>query len=210
MPAPLGLVVDSQPGLVAGSQQGLEEDYLRDPVVVSQQDLAVVFQLDQEGDCLPGRVVVCPQDRAAAVQQGLGGDCLRDLEVGALRGLAEVLILGIGLILIVKQTPQLANTDDGTSPLRLFVSIEENNMAPISIADLNRKFDLAENGTKAIRIIEPYYNAREVHSEINTFIVDKTVQHFRKNNKPDGIYRLGHGLELVLGEDSEIWEEAPF
>jgi hypothetical protein len=83
-------------------------------------------------------------------------------------------------------------------------------MSDISITDLNRKFDAAENGSKAIRIIIPYYNSRAVNSEINTFIVDKTVQHFRNNNQPDGTYRLGHGLELVLGEDSEIWEEAPF
>ncbi len=83
-------------------------------------------------------------------------------------------------------------------------------MLNISITDLNRKFDAAENGTKAIRIIVPYYNVKEVNSEINIFIVDKTVQHFRNNNQPDGTYRLGHGLELVLGEDGKIWEEAPF
>lgn len=83
-------------------------------------------------------------------------------------------------------------------------------MTHISLDDLTRIFNSAENGTSAIRAIVPYYKVREADSEINTFIVSKTVQHFRKNNKPNGNYRLGHELELVLGEKSEIREECPF
>jgi hypothetical protein len=83
-------------------------------------------------------------------------------------------------------------------------------MTHISIDDLTKIFNSAENGTSAIRLIAPYYKAREANSEINTFIVNKTVQHFGNNNKPDGKYRLGHELELILGEKSEIREEFPF
>ena len=83
-------------------------------------------------------------------------------------------------------------------------------MTDLSIEDLPKIFDSAETGTSAIRLIVPYYQTREANSEINTFIVNKTVQHFRNNNKPDGMYRLGHELELILGEKSEIREEFPF
>jgi hypothetical protein len=95
-------VVDFQLALVVGFQQGQAEDYPLDPVVVSQQDLAAACPLDQEVVSQQGRVVVYPLDRAAGVQQGLAGDCLRDLVVDAPLGLAEILILGIALTLIVK------------------------------------------------------------------------------------------------------------
>ena len=71
-------------------------------------------------------------------------------------------------------------------------------------------FSGADSGTSAIRAIVRYYDVSEKNSDINTFIVNKTVRYFRENNKPDGTYRLAHGLELVLGKDSQIWEAAPF
>ncbi|MCX2978239.1 hypothetical protein [Candidatus Marimicrobium litorale] len=83
-------------------------------------------------------------------------------------------------------------------------------MLPVSLDKLKTVFSGADSGTSAIRAIVRYYDVSEKNSDINTFIVNKTVRHFRENNKPDGTYRLGHGLELVLGKDSQIWEAAPF
>jgi hypothetical protein len=83
-------------------------------------------------------------------------------------------------------------------------------MTHISVDDLVEIFNGAENPTSAVRLIVPYYQPGVVNSESNTFIVNKTAQHFRNNNKADGMYKLGHGLELILGEDSKIWEEPPF
>lgn len=83
-------------------------------------------------------------------------------------------------------------------------------MADISIDEVIKIFDNAEDDTSAIRMIVPFYRIREANLEINKFVVDKMVQHFRNNNKPDGTYRLGHDLELLLGKNSKILEEPPF
>ena len=86
----------------------------------------------------------------------------------------------------------------------------EKNMSHISIDDLTNIFTSAENATSAVRAIVPYYEVTEKRSPANRFITDKVVQHFRANNKPDGVYRLGHDLELVLGDKSEIRPDPPF
>jgi hypothetical protein len=83
-------------------------------------------------------------------------------------------------------------------------------MARVTAVGLSEIFENAEDATRAIRSIVPHYRVSEGVSATNTFIIEKTVQHFRNNGKPDGVYRLGHGLELVLGENSLIQEEPPF
>jgi hypothetical protein len=83
-------------------------------------------------------------------------------------------------------------------------------MDRLTADNLARIFRNAEDASSAIRSIVRHYRAADGDSEANTFIIEKTVQHFRNNGKPDGVYRLGHGLELVLGENSLIQEEPPF
>lgn len=73
-------------------------------------------------------------------------------------------------------------------------------MNNISMDELTRIFNTAGEATSAKRSIVPYYRTRETDTEINTFIFTKVVQHFRENDRPDGVYRLGHELELVLGK----------
>jgi hypothetical protein len=90
------------------------------------------------------------------------------------------------------------------------VSRSDASMNQVTVADLMTLLSSAEDATSAIRSIVPHYRVSEGSSQANAFIVEKTVQHFRANNKPDGVYRLGHGLELVLGERSCIQEEPPF
>ena len=83
-------------------------------------------------------------------------------------------------------------------------------MSSINVQDLDVKFRNAPDASAAIRAIVPHYQAETGATDTNSFIVSKTVEHFRCHDKPDGVYRLGHGLELVLGERSTIQEAPPF
>jgi hypothetical protein len=83
-------------------------------------------------------------------------------------------------------------------------------MAHIALEELNSIFQNTEDASSDIRLIIPQYRVGEAESETNTYIVDKTVQHFRNHGRANGVYRLGHGLELVLGEKSNIQEDPPF
>lgn len=80
----------------------------------------------------------------------------------------------------------------------------------VTITDLTEMIASANDPTSAIRSLIPYYQYGAENLETNTFILSATVEHFRANNKPSGVYKLGHGLELVLGEHSEVWQEPPF
>lgn len=83
-------------------------------------------------------------------------------------------------------------------------------MMKLRVNEVKAIFNAAEDGASAIRSIIPHYRVTEGDPEVNTFILQKTVQHFREHGKPDGLYRLGHGLELMLGDNSEILGEVPF
>jgi hypothetical protein len=71
----------------------------------------------------------------------------------------------------------------------------------ITVEDLDAILRDAPDASAAVRSIVPHYIAGTGETETNSFTVDRFVEHFRRNDKPDGIYRLGHGLELVLGRN---------
>ena len=83
-------------------------------------------------------------------------------------------------------------------------------MKRITLEDVVAIFSDANDSTSAIRLIIPCYERRVSGSEINNYILDKSVEHFRSKGRQDGVYKLGHGLELVLDDHSIIWEEPPF
>ena len=66
------------------------------------------------------------------------------------------------------------------------------------------------NGNKGRSFHSSCYEKYVTDSEINDYILDKTVRHFRSKGKIDGVYNLGHELELVLEDHSEIREIFPF
>ncbi len=80
----------------------------------------------------------------------------------------------------------------------------------ITLKDVATIFNNANDSTNAIRLIMSCYEKFATDSEINNYILDKTVRHFRSKGKIDGVYNLGHELELVLEDHSEIREIFPF
>lgn len=83
-------------------------------------------------------------------------------------------------------------------------------ISPITIEELEAIFTDAPDASAAIRAIVPHYQAAIGTTETNSFIASKIIEHFKRHEKPYGVYRLGHGLELVLGEHSEIQVAPPF
>ena len=83
-------------------------------------------------------------------------------------------------------------------------------MGIITLKDVATIFSNANDSTNAIRLIMSCYEKYVTDSEINDYILDKTVRHFRSKGKLDGVYNLGHELELVLEDHSEIREIFPF
>ena len=86
----------------------------------------------------------------------------------------------------------------------------EQNMGIITLKNVATIFSSANGSTNAIRLIMSCYEKYVTDSEINDYILDKTVRHFRSKGKIDGVYNLGHELELVLEDHSEIREIFPF
>ena len=86
----------------------------------------------------------------------------------------------------------------------------EQNMGMITLKNVATIFNSANDSTNAIRLIMPCYEMYVTDTEINNYILDKTVRHFRSKGKLDGVYNLGHELELVLEDQSEIREIFPF
>ena len=86
----------------------------------------------------------------------------------------------------------------------------EQKMGIITLKNVAKIFSNANDSTNAIRLIMSCYEKYVTDSEINNYILDKTVRHFRSNGKLDGVYNLGHELELVLEDHSEIRETFPF
>ena len=86
----------------------------------------------------------------------------------------------------------------------------EQNMGIITLKNVATIFSSANDSTNAIRLIMSCYEKYVADSEINDYILDKTVRHFRSKGKLDGVYNLGHELELVLKDHSEIREIFPF
>ena len=80
----------------------------------------------------------------------------------------------------------------------------------ITLKDVATIFNNANDSTNAIRLIMSCYEKFVTGSEINNYILDKTVRHFRSKGKPNGVYNLGHEVELVLDEHSEIRDIYPF
>ena len=83
-------------------------------------------------------------------------------------------------------------------------------MEIITLKDVATIFSNANDSTNAIRLIMSCYEKYVTDSEINDYILDKTVRHFRSKGKLNGVYNLGHELELVLEDHSEIREIFPF
>ena len=83
-------------------------------------------------------------------------------------------------------------------------------MGIITLKDVATIFSNANDSTNAVRLIMSCYEKYVTDSEINNYILDKTVRHFRSKGKLDGVYNLGHELELVLADHSEIREIFPF
>ncbi len=83
-------------------------------------------------------------------------------------------------------------------------------MNNITLDALIEIFNEADNPTSAIRSIVPHYQTGKPDTATNAFILDKTITHFRANNKPDGVYRLNFDLELILADNSEIQIRIPF
>jgi hypothetical protein len=83
-------------------------------------------------------------------------------------------------------------------------------MEIITVKDVATIFSNANDSTNAIRLIMSCYEKHVSNSEINNYILDKTVRHFRSKGKLDGVYNLGHELELVLEDHSKIREIFPF
>lgn len=71
-------------------------------------------------------------------------------------------------------------------------------------------FNGSEDATTAVRLIIPHYKVGFKDSDVNRYMLEKTVAHLRRSGKVNGVYKLGHGLELILDQQSEIWEELPF
>ena len=86
----------------------------------------------------------------------------------------------------------------------------EQNMGIITLKNVTTIFSSANDSTNAIRLIMSYYEKYVTDSEINDYILDKTVRHFRNKGKLDGVYNLGPELELVLEDHSKIREIWPF
>jgi hypothetical protein len=86
----------------------------------------------------------------------------------------------------------------------------EQKMGITTLKNVATIFSNANDSTNAIRMIMPCYEMYVTDSEINNYILDKTVRHFRSKGKLDGVYNLGHELELVLEDHSEIREIFPF
>jgi hypothetical protein len=86
----------------------------------------------------------------------------------------------------------------------------EQKMGIITLKNVATIFSSANDSTNAIRMIMPCYEMYVTDSEINNYILDKTVRHFRSKGKLDGVYNLGHELELVLEDHSKIREIFPF
>ena len=86
----------------------------------------------------------------------------------------------------------------------------EQNMGIITLKNVATIFSNANDSTNAIRMIMPCYEMYVADSEINNYILDKTVRHFRNKGKLDGVYNLGHELELVLEDHSKRREIFPF
>ena len=86
----------------------------------------------------------------------------------------------------------------------------EQNMGIITLKNVATIFTSANGSTNAIRLIMSCYEKYLTDSEINDYILDKTVRHFRNKGKPDGVYNLGHEVELVLCDHSEIRDIYPF
>ena len=86
----------------------------------------------------------------------------------------------------------------------------EQNMGIITLKNVATIFSNANDSTNAVRLIMSCYEKYVTDSEINNYILDKTVRHFRGKGKPDGVYNLGHELELVLEDHSKISEIYPF
>ena len=86
----------------------------------------------------------------------------------------------------------------------------EQKMGITTLKNVATIFSSANDSTNAIRMIMPCYEMYVTDSEINNYILDKTVRHFRSKGKLDGVYNLGHELELVLEDHSEIREIFPF
>ena len=86
----------------------------------------------------------------------------------------------------------------------------EQNMGITTLKNVATMFSNANDSTNAIRLIMSCYEKYVTDSEINDYILDKTVRHFRSKGKLDGVYNLGHEVELVLDEHSEIRDIYPF
>jgi hypothetical protein len=86
----------------------------------------------------------------------------------------------------------------------------EQKMGITTLKNVTTIFNNANDSTNAIRLIMPCYETYVTDSEINDYILDKTVRHFRNKGKLDGVYNLGHELELVLEDHSKIREIWPF
>jgi len=86
----------------------------------------------------------------------------------------------------------------------------EQKMGITTLKNVATIFSSANDSTNAIRLIMSCYEKYVTDSEINDYILDKTVRHFRSKGKLDGVYNLGHELELVLEDHSKIREIFPF
>ena len=86
----------------------------------------------------------------------------------------------------------------------------EQKIGIITLKNVATMFSNANDSTNAIRLIMSCYEKYVTDSEINDYILDKTVRHFRSKGKLDGVYNLGHELELVLEDHSKIREIFPF
>ena len=86
----------------------------------------------------------------------------------------------------------------------------EQKMEIITLKNVATIFSNSNDSSNAIRLIMSCYEKYVTDSEINNYILDKTVRHFRNKGKVDGVYNLGHELELVLKDHSEIREIFPF
>ena len=86
----------------------------------------------------------------------------------------------------------------------------EQKMGITTLKNVATIFNSANDSTNAIRMIMPCYEMYVTDSEINNYILDKTVRHFRSKGKLNGVYNLGHELELVLEDHSKIREIFPF